>query len=110
LSIIALLSSNVLAADKGFDLKNADTNDRMTYHRAIDAAVWAMPLMNFKFYRDSLADNGVGPNDVGYNSKLQDWRFQTETPLLPPGPVLWTEAGIVRRQVPAQQHRADEII
>ena len=39
-----------------------------------------MPLMNFKFYRDSLADNGVGPNDVGYNSKVQDWRFQTATP------------------------------
>ena len=54
--------------------------DRMLHHRAIDAAVWAMPLMNFKFYRDALADVGVGPNDVGYFSKLQDWRFQTATP------------------------------
>ena len=52
----------------------------MTYHRAIDAAVWAMPLMNFKFYRDALADAGVGPNDIGYFSKLQDWRFQVATP------------------------------
>ena len=63
-----------------FDLQKADVHDRMTYHRSIDAAVWAMPLMNFKFYRDSLAENGVGPNDVGYNSKVQDWRFQTATP------------------------------
>ncbi|MEH6825986.1 MAG: DUF1254 domain-containing protein [Motiliproteus sp.] len=54
--------------------------DRMLHHRAIDAAVWAMPLMNFKSYRDALADVGVGPNDVGYFSKLQDWRFQTATP------------------------------
>jgi hypothetical protein len=70
----------VLAQGDGFDLQKADVNDRMTYHRAIDAAVWAMPLMNFKFYRDALADVGVGPSDVGYFSKLQDWRFQTATP------------------------------
>ena len=63
-----------------FDLQKADVHDRMTYHRAIDAAVWAMPLMNFKFYRDALADAGVGPGDVGYFSKLQDWKFQTATP------------------------------
>lgn len=56
------------------------TAERMTHHRAIDAAVWAMPLMNFKFYRDALADAGVGPGDVGYFSQLQDWRFQTATP------------------------------
>ena len=65
---------------KEFDLQKANVHDRMHYHRAIDAAVWAMPLMNFKFYRDALADAGVGPNDVGYFSKLQDWRFQTATP------------------------------
>lgn len=53
---------------------------RMTHHRAIDAAVWAMPLMNFKFYRDALIDAGAGPNDVGYFSKVQDWKFQTATP------------------------------
>jgi hypothetical protein len=39
-----------------------------------------MPLMNFKFYRDALAKAGVGPNDVGYFSKLQNWKFQTATP------------------------------
>jgi hypothetical protein len=55
---------------KEFNLKKADVHDRMTYHRAIDAAVWAMPLMNFKFYRDALANAGVGPNDVGYFSKI----------------------------------------
>ena len=63
-----------------FDVQKASLADRMTYHRAIDAAVWAMPLTNFKFYRDALADAGVGPGDVGYYSKLQDWRLQTATP------------------------------
>ncbi|WP_353329468.1 DUF1254 domain-containing protein [Phaeobacter sp. NW0010-22] len=52
----------------------------MTYHRAVDATVWVMPLMNFKFYIDALAQAGVEPNDIEYNSKVQDWRFQTATP------------------------------
>lgn len=72
-TLSAVVSSTTQAAEQS-------TSQRMTHHRAIDAAVWAMPLMNFKFYRDSLADVGVGPNDVGYFSKLQDWKFQTATP------------------------------
>jgi len=68
------------ARAEAFDPAQAGLADRMTYHRAVDAAVWAMPLMNFKFYRDALARAGVGPNDIGYNSKVQDWRFQTATP------------------------------
>jgi len=81
--IVALLMTIISIAPaqaQRFDLQKADVHDRMTYHRAIDAAVWAMPLMNFKFYRDALADVGVGPRDIGYFSKLQDWRFQTATP------------------------------
>jgi len=81
--VAAMAVGMVLTAQvnaKEFDLQKANVHDRMTYHRAIDAAVWAMPLMNFKFYRDALADAGVGPNDVGYFSRLQDWKFQTATP------------------------------
>lgn len=82
-SIKAVLFGAVVATkanSEEFDLSNASIAERMTYHRAVDAAVWAMPLMNFKFYRDALAKAGVGPNDVGCNSKVQDWRFQTTTP------------------------------
>jgi len=78
--MIAIATVSSHAQTQEFDLIKADVHDRMFYHRAIDAAVWAMPLMNFKFYRDALADAGVGPNDIGYFSKLQDWRFQTATP------------------------------
>ena len=80
LVMAAVLITAGLVHAAEFDLSEADTHDRMTYHRAIDAAIWAMPLMNYKFWMDSLAENGVGPNDVGYNSKVQDWRFQTATP------------------------------
>ena len=55
-------------------------SERMLHHRAVDAVVWAMPLMNFKGYRDALVNAGVGRNDVGYFSEIQDWRFQTATP------------------------------
>jgi hypothetical protein len=57
-----------------------ETREQILHSRAIEAAVWAMPLMNFKFYRDALIDAGVGPNDIGYFSEVQDWRFQTATP------------------------------
>ncbi|MEM1113943.1 MAG: DUF1214 domain-containing protein [Pseudomonadota bacterium] len=78
-ALISIAASYSTSADN-FDPGSAPINDRMIYHRAVDAAVWAMPLMNFKFYRDALEEAGVGPNDVGYFSQLQDWRFQTATP------------------------------
>ena len=55
-------------------------NDRMFHHRAIETVVWAMPLLNFKQYRDGHKDLGVGRNDIAYYSKIQDWKFQTATP------------------------------
>jgi len=54
--------------------------DRVTHYRAIDAIVWAMPLLNFKTFRDGHADLGVGYNDIAYNSLVQDWKFQAATP------------------------------
>jgi len=83
LSSVLLIISTMAPADmlaQEFELEKANVHDRMLYHRSIDAAVWAMPLMNFKFYRDALADAGVGPNDIGYFTKLQNWKFQTATP------------------------------
>ncbi len=78
----------------------------MTYHRAADAAVWAMPLMNFKFYRDALANAWVGSNDIGYNSEAQDWRFQTATPnnTTPYLHAYWTiEDGPIVIEMPASE-------
>lgn len=75
--IAALLLTGAM---RTFAAEEQTTAERMTHHRSIDAVVWAMPLMNFKFYRDALIDAGVGPNDVGYYSKVQDWKFQTATP------------------------------
>jgi hypothetical protein len=73
LMVISLLTSPVFAEEQSL-------SERMLHHRAIDAAVWAMPLMNYKAYRDALIDAGVKANDIGYYSKMQDWKFQTATP------------------------------
>jgi hypothetical protein len=55
-------------------------HERMFHSRAIEAVVWAMPLLNFKGFRDGHASVGVGYNDIAYHSKIQDWKFQTATP------------------------------
>jgi hypothetical protein len=69
-----------LAQEKGCDLQKADVHDRMLYHRAIEAVVWGMPLLNFKGFRDGLASVGVNYNDVSYHTKVQNWKFQVATP------------------------------
>ena len=60
--------------------EKSNLQERMLHHRAIDAVVWAMPLVNFKGIRDAYIDAGVGRNDVGYFSNLPTWKFQTATP------------------------------
>ena len=54
--------------------------ERMVHRRGIEAAVWSMPLMNFKAMRDGQAKLGAGFNDIAYYSKIQSWKFQIPTP------------------------------
>lgn len=65
--LLALLlsagSSSVMAAEETI-------HERMFYSRSVDAVVWAMPLLNFKGFRDAHAAAGVGPNDVTYHSQM----------------------------------------
>ena len=75
--ILALL---LAAASPSVTVAQESIHDRMFYSRAVDAVVWAMPLLNFKGFRDGHAAAGVGPNDVAYYSQIQNWKFQTATP------------------------------
>ena len=72
-SVLSASSGQVHAADETI-------SERIFHSRAIEAVVWAMPLLNFKGFRDALIEAGASPNDVTYFSKVQDWRFQTATP------------------------------
>ncbi len=55
-------------------------HERMFHSRAVEAVVWAMPLLNFEGFRDGHAAVGVGYNDIAYHSKVQNWKIQTATP------------------------------
>ncbi|WOH38592.1 DUF1254 domain-containing protein [Thalassotalea fonticola] len=60
--------------------KEQTISEKMTHSRAIEAVVWSMPLLNYKGYRDGHTALGVKMNDIAYNSKVQDWKYQTATP------------------------------
>jgi len=78
LGLVALLAlgtfgNPAVAAD-------STTKERVLHHRAMEAIIWAMPMLNFKGMRNSVMDLGVEFNDVPYYSKVQSWRFQWATP------------------------------
>ncbi len=51
------------------------------YSRAVEAAIWGMPLMNFDAMRQAyFRDAGAQYNDVIYFSQFANWKFQTTTP------------------------------
>ncbi|MEE9367096.1 MAG: hypothetical protein V3W44_10440, partial [Dehalococcoidales bacterium] len=77
----ALITTMLLATGLSSARAEKQTiHQRMLHHRAIEAVVWAMPLLNFKGCRDGHRALGVGYNDIAYHSKIQDWKFQTATP------------------------------
>jgi hypothetical protein len=54
--------------------------DRLKYSRAVEAAIWARPLTGVKALMDGLQrDAGVGYNDIGYFSKVQNSKFKWPT-------------------------------
>jgi hypothetical protein len=54
--------------------------DRAFHRRAVEAVIWAMPLMNASGMRRAYRDAGVNNNEVGYYGTIQDWKFQAATP------------------------------
>ena len=79
--VCALLGAGLIATGPAPLLaQDGNIHERMFHSRAIDAVVWAMPLLNFKGFRDGHAAVGVGYYDIAYHSKVQNWKFQTATP------------------------------
>jgi hypothetical protein len=61
----------------------------MIHRRAIEVIVWSQPLMNYKAMRDAFFSLGANYNDVVFNSKLQNWKWQIATPNSTT-PYVWT--------------------
>jgi hypothetical protein len=54
---------------------------RTVERRAVEAAIWGMPLVNTDAMRQAyFRDVGAKYNDICYFSKPQDWKFQVTTP------------------------------
>jgi hypothetical protein len=78
---VALICNvNVLAQSPVAQSQPKTFADRLTYSRAVEAAIWARPLTGMKGLMDGLQrDGGVGYNDIGYFSKLQNSKFKWPT-------------------------------
>ncbi|MCA0244817.1 MAG: DUF1254 domain-containing protein [Proteobacteria bacterium] len=63
------------------DLSPADLARRSVERRAVEAALWGMPLVNFDAMRQAyFRDAGAQYNDLIYWSRPSDWKNQTTTP------------------------------
>jgi hypothetical protein len=71
----AVLTTTVRAQQNDLRLE-----DRAVYRRAMEVVNWSQPLMSFKAMRDAFFALGGDFNDVGYFSKVQNWKFQRATP------------------------------
>ncbi len=59
----------------------AQLAERTLQRRAVEAAIWGMPLVNFDAMRQAyFRDAGARYNDVMYWSRPSDWKNQTTTP------------------------------
>lgn len=76
-AVSALSTFSVEAKDFSASLT---TQEKMTHRRAIETAVWAMPLTNALAMRDGFADVGCNYNDVCYFSKIQNYKAAVTTP------------------------------
>jgi hypothetical protein len=74
------LTSNVRAQSTGAESQPQTFADNLTYSRAVEAAIWARPLTGTKALIDGLQrDGGVGYNDIGYSSKIQNSKLKCPT-------------------------------
>ena len=79
LAALALICTSSLAQTQ--DFSSEDLARRTIERRAVEAAIWGMPLVNTDAMRRAyFRDVGAKYNDICYFSKPADWKFQVTTP------------------------------
>jgi hypothetical protein len=69
------------AALQNLDYSSDDLARRSIERRAVEAAIWGVPLVNTDAMRQAyFRDAGARYNDICYFSKPADWHFQVTTP------------------------------
>ena len=79
LAALALICTSTSAQTQNFS--SEDLARRTIERRAVEAAIWGMPLVNTGAMRQAyFRDVGAKYNDICYFSKPADWKFQVTTP------------------------------
>ncbi len=78
LIVAPLLSVSNLA--QAADYTPAQLQERAVARRAVEAAIWGMPLVNVDYMRQAYFRAGAAYNDVIYWSNPNTWMNQTTTP------------------------------
>ena len=72
-------AQTVLIAESTFS--SADLAERAIHRRAVEAAIWGMPAVNYHLMYQEMVNKAKGGfNHVLYWSRLLDWKNQTLTP------------------------------
>ncbi|RKR05575.1 hypothetical protein C8C83_4928 [Flavobacterium sp. 90] len=59
---------------------SANIKDNLKHSRAVEAALWGIPIVASDAIRQGYLKLGANYNDIVYFSKPADWKFQTTTP------------------------------
>src|SRR5262245_12392428 len=59
---------------------SADSAQRALQRRAVEAAIWGMPIVSFESMRRAFSNAGAKYGDIVYLSRPADWQFQLTTP------------------------------
>jgi hypothetical protein len=79
LAAAVLMVLTITASAQNFSAN--DLTRRSIERRAVEAAIWGMPLVNTDAMRQAyFRDVGAKYNDICYFSKPQNWKFQVTTP------------------------------
>jgi hypothetical protein len=81
-ALIGWLAIPTAAQEKKSDspFTPAQLAERTLHRRAVEAAIWGMPIVSVDWMRNGFFQNGAKYGDICYFSKPADWRFQITTP------------------------------
>src|SRR5262249_33428034 len=55
-------------------------DEQLKHSRAVEAAIWGMPIVAADAIRQGFLGLGAKNNDIAFFSRPPDWQFQTTTP------------------------------
>ncbi len=78
--LLASCNNNQCSKDKACQTKTFDMKEKRMYARAVEGAIWGMPLANVDAMRQAYFKAGAKYNDAIFWSNPNTWMNQTTTP------------------------------